>query len=526
MLHGVATLMARSLRMEANWLRAHLFRLVFVFFIYFMMLLAQVSSLTKGAPGLDFFTQMLWLNGMFITLGGISFFATAITEEKEESTIGLLMMAGISPVGLLLGKSTSRMIQAVLLLAVQFPFTLLAITLGGVMLNQVLAAYASLLAYIIMLANVALLASVVSQRSGTAMALTVLFLIAYSFLPAIGPAITSVLVSEGMLSGQGTEWLAQGLTWLSESSVWSVLFYRIPNSQFSDAIIGPQVISNLVAAVFCFLLSWLLFTSFALVEDAPTVSRGLLFRRSGKVRWLSASRAWSNPFLWKEYYFLAGGDGLLFLKFVLYGALLPILLGFHVWLQKYNNSSYSDPYADTPQLHLGIMIAAVIIEASIYASRVFHDEIRGQTMVSLLTLPRSIAEISYSKVVGCALGLVPALVWIMIDIVAFLPKGISTLGEILVNPQFWVMSLVGLVFLHLVVLLSLFVKWGALPLAFLCTMMSFQCCPLLAVGFMFAGETDELARAIVIGILWVMHAVSGFVFQMMIHARLYELGSK
>lgn len=524
MLHGVATLMSRSLRMEANWLRSHLFRLVFAFFIYFMMLIAQVKSFTVGAPGLDFFGQMLVLNAMFITLGGIGFFATAITEEKEEATIGLLLMAGISPVGLLLGKSTSRMFQALLLLAVQFPFTLLSITLGGVMLNQVLAAYVSLLAYIVLLANVGLLASVVSQRSGTAMALTVLFLIAYSAFPAFVPGMTAWLVAEGFLSGSGQEPLAWILTWIGQSSVWRLLFFDIPTTGFNDPIVGPQVISNVLGALVCFLLSWLLFTRYALVDDAPAVSRGLLFRRSGRVRWLAASRAWSNPFLWKEYYFLAGGDGLLVLKFIAYGLLLPVLLLSQIWRQKYD--AYVDPFADVPPVHLGIMLGALIVEASIYASRVFHDEIRGQTMVSLLTLPRSISEISYSKVLGCALGLVPALLWIGIDFLAFVPNGLDKLAEVISGPQFWVMSLITMVFLHLVVLLSLFVKWGALPLAFFCTLMSFQCCPLLAVGFMVSDGGDALARAIVIGILWIMHAVSGFVFQMMIHARLYELGSR
>ncbi|OYW10951.1 MAG: hypothetical protein B7Z55_20040, partial [Planctomycetales bacterium 12-60-4] len=120
MLHGVATLLARSLRMEANWLRTHLYRLIFAGIIYFMMLIAQVQSMTMatGAPGLAFFSSMLFLNASFITLGGIGFFATAITEEKEEDTIGLLMMAGISPLSLLLGKSTARLLQGVLLLAV------------------------------------------------------------------------------------------------------------------------------------------------------------------------------------------------------------------------------------------------------------------------------------------------------------------------------------------------------------------------------------------------------------------------
>ena len=66
-----------------------------------------------------------------------------------------------------------------LLLLVQFPFTLLAITLGGVTLNQVLAAYCSLTAYMVLLANVGLLCSVVFRRGGLASSVTGLLILLY-----------------------------------------------------------------------------------------------------------------------------------------------------------------------------------------------------------------------------------------------------------------------------------------------------------------------------------------------------------
>ncbi|MEZ6049102.1 MAG: hypothetical protein R3C11_26710 [Planctomycetaceae bacterium] len=50
-------------------------------------------------------------------------------------------MTGMSPMVLLLGKSTSRLIYALLILSVQIPFVLLSITLGEVMLNQIIAVY-------------------------------------------------------------------------------------------------------------------------------------------------------------------------------------------------------------------------------------------------------------------------------------------------------------------------------------------------------------------------------------------------
>ena len=182
MLHGAFALLNRSLRVDDRALRWHLFRLFFLAIIFYMLWMAQWQGLMFGAPGLMFFGQMAFLNFLFITLAAFSYFSSSITEEKEEETLGLLKMAGISPVVILLGKSTPRIITAMLLLSIQFPFTLLATTLGGVSLGQVFAVYWALLAYMVAVANLALFFSVISKRSGAAGARTFVILLMFLWL--------------------------------------------------------------------------------------------------------------------------------------------------------------------------------------------------------------------------------------------------------------------------------------------------------------------------------------------------------
>jgi len=86
--------------------------------------------MVRRAPGCVFWTDGL-VNLIFITLAGLSSFASAITEEKEEMTLGLLRDDGAQSNRYLLGKSTEPMIGALLLLLVQVPFIMLAVTLGG-----------------------------------------------------------------------------------------------------------------------------------------------------------------------------------------------------------------------------------------------------------------------------------------------------------------------------------------------------------------------------------------------------------
>lgn len=524
MLHGVVTLFVRSLRMEAHWLRTHLFRLMFAFMIYCLMMMAQLQSMTTGAPGLTFFAGMLFLNATFIMLGGLAFFSTAITEEKEENTIGLLMMAGISPLSLLLGKSTSRLLQALILLLIQFPFTLLAITLGGVLLNQVLAAYASLLAFTVLFANVGLLASVVSKRTGTAMGFSTLFLVLYTVCPLLADSFADWLKSRLGWPTQLDGGLDALTSIVANSSVWMRLG-EIQQSTFADPPIGTQVVSNVVGAVVCFLLAWAVFPWFALSDDHGATNRGWLSIPTGRWKLFSAGRAWSNPLIWKEYNFLAGGHSYSLIKFVGYGLSFP-LLGVLFFVFDSSGGRWPD-WNDVLGSHVFLLVGMLMLELSIQASRIFHDEIRAQTMVSLLTLPRSIGYIGYSKVAGALLGLVPVAFWIGVDLLS-LPEGVEHAVSALGHPAFWTAILVLTAFLHLTVLLSLFIRWGALPLSFFITLMSNYCCPLLWMPMIFlAGSSDEPeVMAILIGIQWVMLLVTGFLFQVMIHARLYELGSK
>ena len=131
MLRGIFALFFRSLRGDARSVWVHLSWLFLLLVIYVALWFAQEQSAYVGAPGREFFRSVTYLNAIFVTLLGVSYFSSAISEEKEEDTLGLMTMAGISPLGILLGKSTTRLFQVFLLLAVQYPFTLLAITLGG-----------------------------------------------------------------------------------------------------------------------------------------------------------------------------------------------------------------------------------------------------------------------------------------------------------------------------------------------------------------------------------------------------------
>lgn len=525
MYYGLIALLTRALRLDARQLRNHLFRLAFVGFIYLALLWATIESGFRGAPGLQFFSNIAFLNLLFITCAGIGYFASAITEEKEEETIGLLQMAGLNHVGILLGKSTSRLIQVALLLIVQFPFMLLAVTLGGVTTHQIIAAYVDILAFTVLLANVALVCSVVCQRGGNAAALTTILIVLYSILP--------IFATLGLRDLQSTGWtkaiwwkaaILTSLEWLEKSCVFYQL-QEVMQTGFNERILTRQVISNVVAGIICFGLAWLLFGPS--INNATTggVTRGPIRKSTSRVKFLSPGRCWNNPLIWKDYQFIGGGYALFVGKLLAYATIFAVIVG----VSLYTNNWLELKLNDVGYTYFSVMLLALFIEACLYASRIFHEEIRLQTMSSLLMLPHSIPYIGYSKAIGCVMGLAPAAICLAGAAVLLPDFQFSHLAKLAVEPWFWATIMVVLVFLHLVALLSLFVKWGALPLAIFLMGPVSICCPVWQLFFVAIGPSglqDVWGKLPATITVWFLTGLVCFVFQMMIAARLQELGTK
>ena len=509
----------RALRSDARRLRPHLFRMLFAGLILGSLVMAHVQSLSLGAPGLFFFSNILWLNLALIVLAAISFLSTAITEEKEEGTLGLLMLAGVSPLAMLLGKSSSRQFSTALLLVVQFPFALMAIVLGGVTFTQIAAGYIALAAFLALAANIGLLASVICRRSGNAGGLTLLVLIVLlGGGIVVRPVIVLVAVSQVRLFGleqqvptSTADWLGtasawiddlpQALSWVASASEWLDAYDQlnivtrlraIGSSGFSESLVNSGVVADLSVAVVLFGIAFCVFipatrNSLTGVPPRGPVTAGV-GRRRGWARWLTVGRTWRTAMAWKEFHFTAGGVGWLLLKTLTYGA----FVGVSGWL-------LFDPIGGMPlrawtRMVLTGLLLLMAIEGGVFASRVFHDERKYRTLSVTLGFPVPAWRIVLEKLGGCALGLLPAAGWFVIgtqiDSLVF--------RDLVGDYRTWIAGLVYLVFVHLVLLLSLYVRWGALPLALALMVIAGGCgYPLLWLPTLALGAVTESEPAMV-----------------------------
>ena len=430
--------MGRSLRVDARSLQVHLARFGLLVGIYVSLItVIQMASL-MGAPGLNFLRGIAYVNLGFMSLLGISFFSTAISEEKEEDTLGLMQMAGISPIGILIGKTGGRLMQALSLIAIQYPFTLLAVTLGGVSALQINALYLGLAAYLFLLAGFGLFCSTIGSNNRVAATYMIVGLGTYTLIPRV---ISSLM--------QGTGVVSVILDRVVAFSVFEQMG-TIMTTGFGDPTISWQVISNICVGVGCFGLAWALFGYGTRDLSSDAITRGIVPVKGNRFRRFSPGRAWKNPFVWKDFYFVSGGFGMIPVRCL-------FCLGLFCLMCAVDRSNTA---ISGFQVFLSLAIA---IDAGRVMSGSIYDERRGQTLASLVMLPRSTWGVLYSKLAGAMLGWLPgAAINLLVSVGT--SEGSSNLHWLLNKSDGFMITSFFVLIPHLSTVLSTYLRWGAVPL--------------------------------------------------------------
>lgn len=453
-MNGLLALLGRSLRVDARSWQMHAMRVALMLAIYAVLVFALWSSRRFGAPGFRFFQSLVWLNVVFLSLAAIGSFSTVITEEKEEDTLGLLQMAGINPLGILLGKTGVRLAQMLFLIALQYPFMLLTVTMGGVSPGQVQSAYLALTSYMLLLAGAGAFASTIAERNRIASVIMLGLLVLYGAFPFACRMGGQAYIAYGILST--TSPLSVILAHIGSMCLY-LQVSEILVSGFADTPLSTQVISNSVGGLLLFLLAWTLFPFCAAAVSTESQARGLLTVSRGRRRWFSPGRPWPFPFVWKDFHFVGGGLAMILVRIALYGGLLIVSL---VVVGIF--------WAQGPQHALAVfqflLLLLVTLDLALLSSRVLHDEVRGQTLAVLVTLPHSLAGVIYGKWTGALLTGLPGLIWLAAACLGTSAGRQNTI-ELMDHPagSFYVAHC--LLTPHLAAVLATYLRWGSVTLA-------------------------------------------------------------
>ncbi len=490
-------LLVRALRTESRDIKSHLFRVGLACVVVLILLLGLSALEYESAPGRVMFKAMTWANWVVVTLAGGTFFSIAISEETEQQTLGLLRMANVSPLSLLLGKWLPRMLTAIVLVSIQFPFTWLTVTLGGVSWEQIWSSYLMLLAHLVLVGNLGLLSSVLNANSAKACAWTFGTMIAVRILPAFCWAGLTLFAERGWLamSTANTFWEKVGAplhSWSASGRLWG----EILSTSFKGDAWSPQVVSNLIGGAVLFCIAWLIFDRATMRHMSGQISSSVnpfrilayyLFRAFRFLFWLvcfglvrfhleedpsaallfgptrRSRRVWDWAVGWKDFWQVSGGSRNLWVKYALYGFLFGTI--FYI-LTMYDADTY-EGFETSCIYTAGIIFWCLLpLELCFLAAKLFRPELNDHTWSTLLTLPKSLPVIAYSKLGGAMLGMIPTVSVLSLCSMTFMGE---LLAEIFREPGFVLGIAYGLtivlVALHLVTFFSISVSWAAWPIA-------------------------------------------------------------
>ncbi len=404
-LRPLFALFTRSLREQSRAKFTSLARGGIALVVLLFIAMNERNFASRSAPGQSVLIMLVIVNFFVIAIFGLSTFASAITEEKEEDTLGLLQMTRLNPLAILLGKSTARLFDGLLLLAVQVPFTMLCITLGGVSLDQVLRCYGILAAFLFFLCNIALLWSVICRRTTRATSMTVLSGVVLYFMPFFFLWMTFGYRVRGTGLGWGDHFIQW---WFSINPIYDLTRAVQPRSIMPFG--GGSVPFNLVGGAICFALAWMLFKRFcgSGTEVVPGRTRTA---SAGVPRRAAHPRAGRRAIAWKDFHFLAGGwKGLLIRTFV-YIAIGLLLVW---WMATVNRSRMRTAELGVMFWVFGIM--SFTIEVGLVSSRMFGSERKRKTLGALYTLPLGTGRLIREKIRGALPQLFPSLLCTFIGI--------------------------------------------------------------------------------------------------------------
>jgi len=475
---GTLMLFNWSLKMDSKSIYPHIIRAVFSFIMFFSISIAFMDAFGTSRTGLRFFETICYLNVLLITVSGVSYFVTALTEEKDAGTFALLRLAGMTALSITLGKSTSRLVSSLMLLVIQLPFTFLAITLGGVLWQQIIASYIALAAWMVFVANLALFCSVRCATSGRAAGMAGAILGLMLVLP--GLIVNGVAAfPAGFVPGVISETLNSIPPAFESISIFERLRVLLQTDR-PVVFFGQQFWISMAIATALFAISTLTLDFWSAPVEAGGPSENPAIRR-----W-SVGRSWPMAVMWKEFLFFTGGRSFFIAKMIGGGLLFA---GFFVLQRSSIDNSFYTLHGDYAWGAFLTFAGFLALEVLLYSSGCLFYEIRQSTQSTLAAIPLTGVRILLEKAGGCLIALIPTMFWLGATVFSGY-EGIARECSMTMVISF----LIVLGFSsHIAVILSLYTRWAALPLTVLISAPAFFCLAAPILGL--TAATNAVARS-------------------------------
>lgn len=398
----IAAFAGRRLRHDELRRTTHIARcaaggLVLVFLLAFVRTAGQID-----APGKALLSVVIWVNVIAVLLTALTFFTSVLSEERDTGTLSLLKLASDRDGSVLAGLVLPRLVYALALLAVQIPFALLSVTLGGVTARQVFGCYLTLCLSTVLLSAVVTCAATLTRTMGAVVQL----LIAYLFSLFLTSFVVSVFIGN------------------PSSEIYSAVFAAIPTGQvllwlenvdrpFIDAFFWSVLIQTALAVF----VAWIVFPTSELEGGEQGEGIATRFRQ-----WMARRRKFAptnftkGPHAWKDFNLVAGGHAGWILRAALYLAVATLagLVGWWNWMLS-NGRAFDIGGLQAAAGLFGATLTTVTcyvlpVECAWLAARRVRIELDDSNWELLELLPTSRQFILSGKGSGTLQGLLPGVV--------------------------------------------------------------------------------------------------------------------
>lgn len=417
----------RSLSNYLSWLGGG----IIIAFILF-----QIGG-TPFFSGLTFLKTVTYINLSLITITGVIGFSSTITEEKEEATLGLLLMTGISKKSLIFSKATARIIRGLFLTLSQLPFVIISIAFGGITINQIIALYVTFISYIIFLAFFCTFFSAIAKTTTLAAILSsfILFLLFIFASEMNTPA--------------------------SYFNPFEVLNDVLKNG-FDSYWVPEQFISHIIVAFVFYFLSIKCFQSSP--QSTVLFAKKSKDNKETKPAKNSHSRAWSNALCWKDFNFMYGGKG-----WWGWQCLIMICLSL-VIVSDYHRPDFEE-FLQTLYVSASICL---FMQFVFVAQMLISKEFKKQTHTALFTLPCEIKDILIAKIKAGFLATLPSVILTVLAILHVISEESKAIWGVMATISYAILYITMTFLLSLRIHLFAFVLagFGTIFIAVITTMVS------------------------------------------------------
>ncbi|MCM8525648.1 MAG: ABC transporter permease [Lentisphaeraceae bacterium] len=343
--------------------------------------------------------EMIYGTNLFFVLAACLFlFLPLVKEEKEENTLGMIMMTGISPFAYLLGRFGSRLFMFFLILLVQIPVTYICITMGGIDIPTILLSYGFLLVIAFHLGSAFLLGSLLCSSILSGIFIACGLSLIFTYIMDWGISIFTDLRIPGIILG-GIE------------TCFEFIFATKTPTLTGNPLIISYLIFLIVTGILFFLVSVYFFDSLTAEMEEVELPKKLKGKKNAdskqavqksflpRLRLFGSRRFSRFAILSKDF------------RFAAYGAPLYVVqICFMYWLyselDSYDTRSLNSLSYNLLDEYFFIACGTVLVSSNF----IFSSEIKNKTLSSLLLLPQSHVKLYWQKALSTIITAAPSLI--------------------------------------------------------------------------------------------------------------------